>query len=75
MQEQCRRSIVLEFFGQYGFLIDELCRIDLIGKFEELLERVKPLKPCPDIIVHLLEFIKVLRKFRDVLQYCRRVAV
>ena len=53
-------------FRWVGLLIGELRMVELVGLGEELPGIWKPLELCPDVLVNLLEFVKVLREFQAV---------
>ena len=53
-------------FRWVGLLIGELRMVELVGLGEELPGIWKPLELCPDVLVYLLEFVKVLREFQAV---------
>ena len=59
--------------GHVGLLIGEIHRVDLVGLGEDIHGWGNPLKLFPGILLHLLKFDRVFRKFWTVSQACRRV--
>ena len=47
-----------QFFGRVGLLIGDLCRVNIVGIGEEIPIKLKHLQLCPNVLVHLLKFVK-----------------